>query len=138
MKSLKFLSVIIIAACLFLSSCKKDKEAVPGNTVTKEQLLGKWNMTVLLPGGFIEKDHVTLKADGTMDMDLEPHDGITDFILSWDVKNNVFTAHLDLNGVSNVWKFNAQIDPLTLLIAGEKTMVGGNNSSTLIFGMEKQ
>ena len=141
MKSLKLFGVVSIVVALLFSftSCKKDKESVPDNTVTKDQLLGKWNMVVVLPGGFTEKDQVTLKANGAMDMDIEPLDGITDYVLFWDIKNNAFTAHLDLNGVSNVWKLNAQIDPKTLLIAGEKTMVGaGNNSLTLIFGMEKQ
>ena len=139
MKSLKIVSTLLIVAgfALTFASCSKDKDAV--TTVTKDQLLGKWNMDVILPGGFIEKDQVTLKAGGVMEMDIEPQDGITDFILSWDANNNVFTAHLDLNGVSNIWKLNAHIDPEILLIAGEKTMINaGNNPITLIFGMEKQ
>jgi len=142
MKPLKFFGLPSIMVVLLFSfgSCKKDKESVPDNTVTKDQLLGKWDMTVLLSGNFIEKDNITLKEGGVMEMDLEPHDGITDFILSWDVNNNVFTAHLDLNGVSNVWKLNAQVDPETLLITGEKTMISGGNNPpvTVIFGMEKQ
>jgi hypothetical protein len=140
MKSSKFFGVVSIAAFLLLSfsSCKKDKESIPANSLTKSQLLGKWSMDVILSGGTVEKDQVNLKADGTMEMDIEPHDGITDFILSWDLKDNVFSAHLDLNGVSNAWKLNAHVDPETMLIAGEKTMVGGgNNSITLIFGMKK-
>ncbi len=140
MKSLKFfgLPTIVVVLLFSFSSCKKDKESVTGNTVTKDQLLGKWNMVVVLPGSLIEKDQVTLKADGTMGIDLEP-DGKDDFILLWDVKNNAFTAHWDFNGVNNVWQLNAQIDPKTLLIAGEKTMISaGNNPVTLIFGMEKQ
>jgi hypothetical protein len=141
MKSLKFFGVPSIVVVLFfsLSSCKKDKESVPAYTVTKDQLLGKWNMFTILPGGFNEKDEVNLKANGVMEFDIEKTDGIVDYILSWDVKNNVFTAHLDLNGVSNVWTLTAQIDPKTLLISGEKTMIGaGNNPVNLIFGMEKQ
>ena len=138
MKSLKFFSVVSFVAVLLFSfsSCKKDKESVPGNTVTKNQLLGKWNMIVVLPGSFFEKDLVTLKADGTMEIDLEP-DGKADFILLWDAKDNVFTAHWDFNGVSNLWKFNAHIDPITLSITGQKIM-GGNNPTTLNFTMEKQ
>lgn len=140
MKSLKFFGVVSIAGVLLFSfsSCKKDKESISANTVTKSQLLGKWNMNVILPAGYIEKDQVNLKADGTMDMDIEPYDGISDYILSWDLKDNVLTAHLDINGISNAWKLNAHVDPETMLIVGEKTMVGGgNNSITLIFGMEK-
>jgi hypothetical protein len=139
MKSLKFSGVLAIAVILLFSfsSCKKDKESISANTVTKNQLLGKWNMNVMLPGGTIEKDQVNFKADGTMDMDIEPHDGIVDYVLSWDLKDNVLTAHLDLNGISNAWKLNAHVDPVTMLIAGEKTMVGGANSITLIFGMQR-
>ena len=140
MKSLKIISALFIVAgfVLTFASCSKDKDAV--NTVTKAQLLGKWDMTVLLPGNSIEKDNITLKEGGVMEMDIEPQDGITDFILSWDVNNNVFTAHLDLNGVSNVWKLNAQVDPETLIITGEKRMISGGNNPpvTVIFGMKKQ
>jgi len=139
MKSLKFFSVVsfVVVLLFSFSSCKKDKESVPGNTVTKNQLLGKWNMIVVLPGSFIEKDLVTLKADGTMEIDLEP-DGKADFILLWDAKDNLFTAHWDFNGVSNLWKLNAHIDPITLSITGQKIMSdGGNNTTTLNFTMEK-
>lgn len=143
MKTLKFIkafAVVLTGALLLFStsSCKKDKESVVDNTVAKDQLLGKWNMVTVLPDGTVEKDQVTLKANGVMEMDIEPQDGKVDFILSWDLNNNAFTAHLDMNGVNNAWKFSAQVDPKNLLIAGEKTMVGGNNSFSLIFGMEKQ
>jgi len=140
MKTLKFIPAFAITVFLLfsISSCKKDKESVSGNAVTKDQLLGEWNMVTVLPGGTVEKDEVTLKTNGVMEIDIEPQDGKVDFILSWDINNNAFTAHLDINGVNNAWKFNAQVDPKNLLIAGEKTMVGGNNSFSLIFGMEKQ
>jgi hypothetical protein len=140
MKTLKFINAFAITVffLLAISSCKKDKESVSSNAVTKDQLLGKWNMVTVLPGGTVEKDQITLKTNGTMEMDIEPKDGIVDFILSWDVKDNVFTAHWDFNGVSNVWTLNAQVNPKTLLITGEKTMTNGGNSTTLIFGMEKQ
>ena len=95
-------------------------------------------MSSLLPGGTIEEDDVILKADGTMEIDIEPQDGKTDFTLGWDIKDNAFTAHWDYNGLSNVWKFNAQVHPENLLITGEKTMQGQNSSVTLVFGMEKQ
>jgi hypothetical protein len=141
MKTLKFIPAFAITVFLLfsISSCKKDKESVSGNAVTKDQLLGEWNMVTVLPGGTVEKDEVTLKTNGVMEIDIEPQDGKADFILGWDVNNNAFTAHWDLNGVSNVWKLNAQVDPKTLLITGGKTMVNGANTPvTLIFGMEKQ
>jgi len=141
MKTLKVInsSVITIITGFLLfsaSSCKKDKESIPSNAVTKDQLLGKWNMITVLPVGTIEKDQVTLKTNGVMELDIEPQDGKVDYILSWDLNNGAFTAHLDLNGISNAWTINAQVDPKNLLITGEKTMGGGTWS--LIFGMEKQ
>jgi len=96
-------------------------------------------MSVLLPGGSTEKDGAVLKADGTMEIDIEPQDGKADFILAWDIKDNAFTAHWDNNGVSNLWKFNAQVNPQTLFISGEKIMQGQNSSTlTVAFTMEKQ
>jgi hypothetical protein len=140
MRHLKSFIVLAVSVALLFSfsSCKKDQSSVPDNSIRKDQLLGKWNMSELLPGGFIEKDGVVLKADGTMEIDIEPQDGKADFILAWGIKNNVFTAHWDSNGVSNVWEFNAQVYPETLFITGEKIMQGANSSVSLMFGMEKQ
>ena len=140
MRHLKTLCVLFLSLVVILSfdSCKKDS-SVQDNSIKKDQLLGKWNMSVLLPGGTTEKDGVVLKADGTMEIDIEPQDGKADFILMWDIKDNAFTAHWDNNGVSNLWKFNAQVNPYTLLISGEKIMQGQNSSSlTVTFSMEKQ
>ena len=136
MRQLKFSIELFFSLALlfFFTSCKKDQSSVPDNGIRKDQLLGKWNMSVLLPGGSVEKDGVTLKADGTMDIDIEPQDGKADFILSWDIKNNAFTANWDNNGVSYVW-FKAQVYPETLLITGEKMANGG---MTFLFSMVKQ
>lgn len=140
MRHLKFFIELFFSLALLFSfiSCKKDQSSVPDNTIRKDQLLGKWNMSVLLPGGSIEKDGVVLKADGTMEIDIEPQDGKADFLLLWDTKNNGFTAHWDNNGVNNVWKLNAQVYPETFHIAGEKIMDGGSTTTTLMFGMQKQ
>jgi len=141
MRHLKSLIVLFLSLVVIFSfdSCKKDSSSVQDNSIKKDQLLGKWNMSVLLPGGSTEKDGVVLKADGTMEIDIEPQDGQPDFILAWDVMENLFTAHWDNNGVSNLWKFNAQVNPQTLLISGEKIMQGQNSSSlTVTFSMEKQ
>jgi hypothetical protein len=140
MRHLKTLSVYFVSLALIFSfdSCKKDQSTIPDNGIKKDQLLGKWKMSSLLPGGTIEKDGVILNVDGTMEIDLEPQDGKTDFTLAWDIKDNVFTAHWNNNGVNNLWKFNAQVHPENLLITGEKTVQGPNSSLTEVFGMEKQ
>ena len=136
MRYLKSLCVLFLSLALLFSfnSCKKDQSSVPDSSIRKDQLLGKWNMSVLLPGGSVEKDGVILKSDGTMEIDIEPQDGKADFILSWDIKNNAFTAQWNNNGVSYVW-FKAQVYPETLLITGEKMANGG---MTFLFGMVKQ
>lgn len=68
MKCLKIFSILLVMASsgLSLASCKKDKQPVSVAFVTKDQLLGKWNMFTILPGGFNEKDEVNLKANGEM------------------------------------------------------------------------
>src|SRR5262245_25890590 len=102
MNSLKTSSVFtLVIACLFsLVSCKKDHDAVSTNTVTKDQLVGKWNMFIQADAGKISA-LATIKGSGAMEIDQQPYDGITDLILLWDVTNNKFTAHVDANGVKN-------------------------------------
>ncbi len=139
MKSLKFFSALAIVASLLFSfsSCKKGNDSVSKNTVTKDQLAGKWNMSIQANG--IVTLRATLKASGSMELDQPPYDGIADIILLWDVTNNNFTAHLDANGISNYWKLNASIDPKTLSMTGE--LIANNDPNppqTALFTMDKQ
>ena len=140
MKFLKFVSVLAVMAgsMFFFSSCSKQKDAVnPSNTVTKDQLVGKWNGNIQSNAGS-PAFHADLKGSGAMELDIAPYDGITDIVLLWDVNGNNFTAHVDANGVTNYWKIDATIDPKTLSMAGQlKVNNDPNPPITGIFTMDK-
>jgi hypothetical protein len=143
MKSLKIFSALpILVALLFsFSSCKKEndsvsKSTVSKNTITKDQLVGKWNLFIQSDAGNLSA-HATLKASGAMELDQQPYDGITDLVLLWDLNNNNFTAHLDAYGVTDYWKLNGPVDPKTLSTAGQLT-TNTNPPVNALFTMDKQ
>jgi len=127
---------IVIALLFFLVSCKKDHDAASTNTVTKDQLVGKWNMFIQADAGKISA-LATIKGSGAMEIDQQPYDGITDLVLLWDVNDNKFTAHVDANGVKNYWKLDGSVDPKTLSIAGE-LVTNTNPPANAIFTLDKQ
>ena len=136
MKSLKFFSVMAIAASLLFcfSSCKKDSDTKSG--VTKDQLLGKWTFVIQYNG--TTTYHATLKASGGMEVDQPPFDDVADIILLWDVNQNNFTAHIDINGITNYWKLTGTVDAAGASVAG--TLVandGVNPPITALFTMDK-
>jgi hypothetical protein len=135
MKSLKFFSAAIFSAAFLFSfsSCKKDNDT---KTVTKEQLLGKWTFVIQYNG--TTTYHANLKASGGMEVDQAPFDDVADIILLWDVNQNNFTAHIDINGITNYWKLTGTADTAGSSIAG--TLVandGVNPPITALFTMAK-
>jgi hypothetical protein len=137
MKSFRLFSLLAVAVSFsfFFSSCKKDKGSVSKN-ITKDQLVGKWNMTIQSNGSISVQ--ATLKASGAMELDQAPYDGIPELILLWDVNNNNFTAHLDANGITNYWKMDAPIDTKTLSMAGSLKVNDPNSPQSGLFTMDKQ
>ncbi|HEV8504566.1 MAG TPA: hypothetical protein VGQ53_04170 [Chitinophagaceae bacterium] len=138
MNSVKTSSAVTVVIALLLSvvSCKKDHDSASTNTVTKDQLVGKWNLFIQSDAGNISAQ-ATMKGSGAMELDEQPYDGITDLVLLWDVNNNKFTAHVDAFGVTNYWKLDGAVDPKTLAIAGQLTT---NTSPPVnaIFTLDKQ
>jgi len=135
MKSLKFLSAVVVAATILFtfSSCKKDSDI---KTVTKEQLLGKWTFVIQYNG--TTTYHANLKASGGMEVDQPPFDDVADIILLWDVSKNNFSAHIDINGITNYWKLTGTVDAAGASVAG--TLVandGVNPPITALFTMDK-
>jgi len=135
MKSLKFFSALAIAAAFLVSfsSCKKEDEKTG---ITKDQLLGKWNFAIQYNG--VTTYHANLKASGGMEVDQAPFDDVADIILLWDVSKNSFTAHIDINGITNYWKLTGTVNPGGSSIAG--TLVandGVNPPITALFTMDK-
>ena len=134
MKSLKFSLVLAVSLILFFSfsSCKKEAEFVK-----KEQLLGKWNMNLQAPG-VLQKFHIELKGSNVMEFDIEPFDGVSDLIIFWDTDHNKFNAHLDYQGITNLWELHGSIDPGTLTIAGQFKINDPQSPAEAIFTMDKQ
>jgi hypothetical protein len=136
MKCLKFFSVVIFAAAFLFSfsSCKKNNDTKGG--ITKEDMLGKWNFVIQYNG--TTTYHANLKASGGMEVDQPPFDDVADIILLWDVSKNNFTAHIDINGVTNYWKLTGTVDSGGSSVAG--TLVandGVNPPITALFTMDK-
>jgi hypothetical protein len=136
MKSLKFFSAVVIAAAFLFSfsSCKKDGDTKNG--VTKDQLLGKWTFVIQYNG--TTTYHANLKASGGMEVDQPPFDDVADILLLWDLSKNNFTAHIDINGITNYWKLTGTVDAAGSSIAG--TLVandGVNPPITAVFTMAK-
>ena len=137
MKSLKIASIVFIVASIALvfTSCRKEKEDV--KQISKEQLVGKWNMTLQASNAPVIW-HAELKAGGAMEIDQPPFDGKAEIILLWDLAGNHFTAHLDYNGVANYWQFDAPVDLNTLSMAGKLKVNDPNSPQTAVFTMDKQ
>src|SRR5258705_4930490 len=79
MKSLKFFSAIILSASVFFISCKKEKET----GISKDQLVGKW--TTVLVTSQSQTVQVKLKDGSGAELDVQPYDGIPEFIGVWEL-----------------------------------------------------
>ena len=103
MKSLKFVSVIMIAAGIFFSSCKKEKET----TITKDQLVGTWKTVIVT--SVSQEVLVKLKAGQGAELDVQPYDGIPEFVGVWELNGNNFAIHFPSLGTAEVVKFDATV-----------------------------
>jgi len=130
---------LLITAVTLLSfsfvSCKKNSEDV-NSTIKAEQLYGSYNMQLNKPG-VTQQFHVTLKPNGVMEMDAMPYDGVPDIIISWETGQNKFHAHLDAQGITNLWDFNGIVDPSTLFISGQFKLNDPQSPEEAVFTIEK-
>lgn len=80
----------------------------------------------------IQPIEATLKTSGAMELDLKPSDGVPELVLLWDMKGNNFTAHVDVNGVTDFWEIHGTFDPKTLSVAGQCKVKNPNQPIDLL------
>ena len=135
MKSLKFVSALALMAgsLFFFSSCSKQKDAA--NTIPKEQLVGKW--TTNLVTSQAQQVQIQLKNGGAIELDVQPYDGIPEFIGVWEVSGTKFTGRFPYNGVADVIKFDGIISSESS-ISGQLKINDPNTPQSGTFSMNKQ
>ena len=127
--------VLLWAALVVLSSCSKKKDDAPA--ITKEQLIGKWEMSVQA-NNYIDVWKAELTAAGVMKVDVPPYTGISDYIFLWNLAGNKFTAQFAANNIPNYLELTADVDPGTLSMSGLVRLNDPNTLQTCVFTMDKQ
>jgi len=122
---------MIMAASLSLFSCKKDKAP----RISTDQLVGTWKAVIVTTQS--QEVQVKLKPGQGAELDVQPYDGIPEFIGTWELNGTDFAIHFPYSGTADVVRFDATVSSASSISGKFKVNPPGTVQSGT-FTMDKE